>query len=60
MSKAKNNQYILAVNLFHQKSTCDGVSSSPELWITDLNNQSRAGAPQMKLRRAKEGREVSS
>lgn len=61
MSKAKNNQYILPFNLFHQKSTCDdGVSSSPELWVTDPNNQTRAGAPQRRLRRGKEGKERST
>lgn len=57
ISKAKNNQYILAVNLFHQKSTTDGVCSSPELQVRDPNSQTRAGAPQRRLRRGKEGKE---
>lgn len=57
ISKAKNNQYILAVNLFHQKSTIDGVCSSPELQVRDPNSQTRAGAPQRRLRRGKEGKE---
>lgn len=57
ISKAKNNQYILAVNLFHQKSNCDGVSSSPELEVRDPNSQTGARAPQRRLRRGKEGKE---
>lgn len=53
-SKTENNCYTLAVNLFYQKSTCNGVSSTPQLWqgsprfSLDPNSKNRAGEPQMK------------